>query len=273
MTFLEPQFTPSGPNNHPFKLRGTDFAQPTVFTQSHNNNNATINSQQPPSQAPLSICSNNTDKHSFQYHPYAFSSNAGRRASPYYTSASSDSDSSSGSSSSNGRKRKSMFVTTSTSPSSPTSSSDSGADVRRNKRKAMRRGNFMEDYPTPNSQPSPTELDKPVASSASASPKSSPSQQRFKFHMVHAKESGQRHKKGTWTNEEHEAFLKGYELYGNDWKRISQELVPTRSKTQLASHAQKYFQRAAYLRQLGETEKQETMSKSRSLFFLKSHLE
>jgi SHAQKYF class myb-like DNA-binding protein len=96
---------------------------------------------------------------------------------------------------------------------------------------------------------------------------------KYKFHMVNEKKSNHKHKRGTWTAEEHEGFLRGYELYGNDWKRISQELVPTRSKAQLASHAQKYFQRAAHLKQLDTREREEVINKSRSLFFLESHLE
>ncbi|KAL8161378.1 hypothetical protein V2J09_012867 [Rumex salicifolius] len=44
-----------------------------------------------------------------------------------------------------------------------------------------------------------------------------------------------------WTTREHVLFLTGLRDYGNDWVRISKELMPTRSANQIASHAQKYF--------------------------------
>ncbi|KAK4279495.1 hypothetical protein QN277_011271 [Acacia crassicarpa] len=52
-------------------------------------------------------------------------------------------------------------------------------------------------------------------------------------------------KKGTpWTEEEHRLFLKGLEKYGKgDWRSISRNVVVTRTPTQVASHAQKYFNR------------------------------
>ncbi|OIT22706.1 PREDICTED: transcription factor DIVARICATA-like [Nicotiana attenuata] len=50
-------------------------------------------------------------------------------------------------------------------------------------------------------------------------------------------------KKGTpWTEEEHRLFLIGLEKYGKgDWRSISRNVVVTRTPTQVASHAQKYF--------------------------------
>ncbi|KAE8692976.1 Transcription factor DIVARICATA [Hibiscus syriacus] len=52
-------------------------------------------------------------------------------------------------------------------------------------------------------------------------------------------------KKGTpWTEEEHRLFLLGLSKYGKgDWRSISRNVVVTRTSTQVASHAQKYFQR------------------------------
>lgn len=52
-------------------------------------------------------------------------------------------------------------------------------------------------------------------------------------------------KKGTpWTEEEHRLFLTGLSLYGKgDWRSISRNCVVTRTPTQVASHAQKYFLR------------------------------
>ncbi|KAL0915174.1 hypothetical protein M5K25_015574 [Dendrobium thyrsiflorum] len=50
-------------------------------------------------------------------------------------------------------------------------------------------------------------------------------------------------KKGVpWTEEEHKRFLIGLKKYGKgDWRNISRNFVVTRTPTQVASHAQKYF--------------------------------
>lgn len=50
-------------------------------------------------------------------------------------------------------------------------------------------------------------------------------------------------KKGIpWTEEEHKRFLMGLKKYGKgDWRNISRNFVITRTPTQVASHAQKYF--------------------------------
>jgi len=45
--------------------------------------------------------------------------------------------------------------------------------------------------------------------------------------------------KGKWTQSEHEQFLKGLNMYGNDWHKIS-SIVTTRTFTQIKTHAQKY---------------------------------
>ncbi|XVF19560.1 hypothetical protein REPUB_Repub11eG0122100 [Reevesia pubescens] len=52
-------------------------------------------------------------------------------------------------------------------------------------------------------------------------------------------------KKGTpWTEEEHKLFLIGLHKFGKgDWRSISRNVVVTRTPTQVASHAQKYFLR------------------------------
>ncbi|KVI09607.1 transcription factor SRM1-like [Cynara cardunculus var. scolymus] len=54
---------------------------------------------------------------------------------------------------------------------------------------------------------------------------------------------GPERKKGTpWTESEHRSFLVGMEKYGRgDWRSISRHSVITRTPTQVASHAQKYF--------------------------------
>ncbi|KAL3636592.1 hypothetical protein CASFOL_018891 [Castilleja foliolosa] len=61
-----------------------------------------------------------------------------------------------------------------------------------------------------------------------------------------------------WTEDEHELFLKGLAKYGRgDWKSISRKMVITRSPSQVASHAQKYYQRL---------DKDEDQRKRRSIF-------
>ncbi|XP_042468668.1 transcription factor DIVARICATA-like [Zingiber officinale] len=57
------------------------------------------------------------------------------------------------------------------------------------------------------------------------------------------RESDHERKKGVpWTEEEHKLFLLGLKKYGKgDWRSISRNFVITRTPTQVASHAQKYF--------------------------------
>ncbi|KAG8390080.1 hypothetical protein BUALT_Bualt01G0046300 [Buddleja alternifolia] len=55
----------------------------------------------------------------------------------------------------------------------------------------------------------------------------------------------QERKKGVpWTEEEHRRFLLGLEKHGKgDWRNISRNFVITKTPTQVASHAQKYYLR------------------------------
>ncbi|NP_001168009.2 uncharacterized protein LOC100381732 [Zea mays] len=59
----------------------------------------------------------------------------------------------------------------------------------------------------------------------------------------------QERKKGVpWSEEEHRQFLSGLEKLGKgDWRGISRSYVPTRTPTQVASHAQKFFLRQSSL--------------------------
>lgn len=57
-----------------------------------------------------------------------------------------------------------------------------------------------------------------------------------------SKAEQERRKGIPWTEEEHRLFLLGLEKFGKgDWRSISRNFVITRSPTQVASHAQKFF--------------------------------
>ncbi|KAM7262243.1 hypothetical protein ACFE04_021320 [Oxalis oulophora] len=62
-------------------------------------------------------------------------------------------------------------------------------------------------------------------------------------HGIKASKADQERRKGiAWTEDEHRLFLLGLDKYGKgDWRSISRNYVVTRTPTQVASHAQKYF--------------------------------
>eukprot|EP00249_Psilotum_nudum_P021299 c28058_g1_i1 orf=366-1493(+) len=67
--------------------------------------------------------------------------------------------------------------------------------------------------------------------------------------MVQTTDNSPERKKGIpWTEEEHRTFLFGLQKLGKgDWRGISRHFVTTRTPTQVASHAQKYFIRQSTL--------------------------
>lgn len=67
--------------------------------------------------------------------------------------------------------------------------------------------------------------------------------------VVHVSARGRERKRGVpWTEEEHKLFLLGLQKVGKgDWRGISRNFVKTRTPTQVASHAQKYFLRKSNL--------------------------
>lgn len=68
------------------------------------------------------------------------------------------------------------------------------------------------------------------------------------FQNNSSKASRERKRGVPWTEEEHKLFLLGLQKVGKgDWRGISRNFVKTRTPTQVASHAQKYFLRRSNL--------------------------
>ncbi|XP_068314706.1 probable transcription factor At5g61620 [Pyrus communis] len=66
------------------------------------------------------------------------------------------------------------------------------------------------------------------------------------IHNKRHKAAHERKKGRPWTEEEHRVFLAGLKKLGKgDWRGIARNFVTTRTPTQVASHAQKYFLRQA----------------------------
>lgn len=58
-------------------------------------------------------------------------------------------------------------------------------------------------------------------------------------------------KVGRWTLQEHSKFLLALELFGKDWRKMSQ-YIGTRSNVQCRTHAQKHFKRVQSIKQQGK---------------------
>ena len=59
-------------------------------------------------------------------------------------------------------------------------------------------------------------------------------------HTTHAQIGLDGKNTGLWTDEEHQQFLDGMEKYGREWRKVA-EILPTRTPTQIRSHAQKFL--------------------------------
>jgi SHAQKYF class myb-like DNA-binding protein len=99
-------------------------------------------------------------------------------------------------------------------------------------RKSVSMGNLSH-YASPNNPPSP-----PSHSESGAAGDGYVSDG-----LVQTSNNTRERKKGVpWTEEEHRLFLLGLQKLGKgDWRGISRNFVQTRTPTQVASHAQKYF--------------------------------
>jgi SHAQKYF class myb-like DNA-binding protein len=91
----------------------------------------------------------------------------------------------------------------------------------------------------------------PSRSDASGTPTPTNYHEEFNLNNKIYKAGKQKHDKdsrynhGRWKKEEHELFVKAFQICGRDWARIAREFVTTRRRSQVASHAQKYLKKLA----------------------------
>ncbi|KAK1363353.1 Transcription factor MYB1R1 [Heracleum sosnowskyi] len=100
--------------------------------------------------------------------------------------------------------------------------------------------NNLSEYALPNELTNSTAVDVSAAAAGYASADD----------VVHHQSTASRERKRgvPWTEEEHKLFLLGLQKVGKgDWRGISRNFVKTRTPTQVASHAQKYFLRRSNL--------------------------
>ncbi|CAI8605163.1 unnamed protein product [Vicia faba] len=90
----------------------------------------------------------------------------------------------------------------------------------------------------------PSYSDESAVSGAGLNEWDSSNQISFGSKVKHGGGDNERKKGTPWSEEEHRLFLIGLSKYGKgDWRSISRNVVVTRTPTQVASHAQKYFLR------------------------------
>ncbi|KAI4326678.1 hypothetical protein MLD38_031966 [Melastoma candidum] len=97
-----------------------------------------------------------------------------------------------------------------------------------------------EDHPVEGNLPASCETNKAAGSGYGSSDEVVP---RCNSHRTRERKRGV-----PWTEDEHKLFLLGLQKVGKgDWRGISKNFVKTRTPTQVASHAQKYFLRRTNL--------------------------
>ncbi|KAG2374772.1 hypothetical protein C9374_010516 [Naegleria lovaniensis] len=67
---------------------------------------------------------------------------------------------------------------------------------------------------------------------------------------------------GTWSKEEHELFMKGLREVGRNWELIANKYIKSRVRSQVASHAQKYFKKIEKQRKMKLQKLQEAANPS-----------
>uniref|UniRef100_A0A6S8K8Y0 Uncharacterized protein n=1 Tax=Amphora coffeiformis TaxID=265554 RepID=A0A6S8K8Y0_9STRA len=93
-------------------------------------------------------------------------------------------------------------------------------------------------HPSQNISSSEPFLNMSVSTTPSSSPSEAATKKKQRKSNKNSPKDGQ--STGRWTDEEHQAFLRGLHTYGREWKKVASH-IPTRSSAQVRSHAQKYF--------------------------------